>query len=225
MASWMVHLRIADKLLDKIPGLSPIDFIIGSMAPDSGIPNEDRTNFTPSTKISHFKKDSRKASPEAFARKYFTLSQQKSYTAQQHAFYLGYLCHLLTDNLWSEQIARPCFQKYVGDGPPWFGPKVTEIKADWYDLDFKYLRDHPGFRAFRVYLGTVGFLNQYMDEFTSDAFENRRQYITSFYLQNNNNIDRNYTYLTEDEMNTFTESAVREILSQLDFFTDISKNL
>ena len=38
MASWMIHLRIADKLLDKIPNLSPIEFLMGSMAPDSGIP-------------------------------------------------------------------------------------------------------------------------------------------------------------------------------------------
>ena len=36
MASWMIHLRIADKLLDRIPGLSPIEFIMGNMAPDSG---------------------------------------------------------------------------------------------------------------------------------------------------------------------------------------------
>ena len=40
MASWMIHLRIADKLLDKIPDLSPIEFIMGNMAPDSGVPVE-----------------------------------------------------------------------------------------------------------------------------------------------------------------------------------------
>ena len=36
MASWMIHLRIADKLLDRIPDISPIEFIMGNMAPDSG---------------------------------------------------------------------------------------------------------------------------------------------------------------------------------------------
>ena len=55
MASWMVHLRIADRLLDRISGLSPVEFIMGNIAPDSGIPNEDWTAFKPSTKISHFR--------------------------------------------------------------------------------------------------------------------------------------------------------------------------
>lgn len=30
MASWMVHLRIADKLLDNVPDLSPVEFIVGN---------------------------------------------------------------------------------------------------------------------------------------------------------------------------------------------------
>ena len=219
MASWMVHLRIADRLLDRIPGLSPVEFIMGSMAPDSGVPNEDWSAFTPSTDISHFKADSRKAGPEAFAAKYFTPSHQESQTAQQYSFYLGYLCHLLTDNLWSQEIARPCFRKYVGGEPPYSGPLVWQIKADWYDLDFKYLRDHPGFRAFRAYLGSVGFVNTYMEEFASDALDNRRQYITDFYLRENPNIDREYPYLTEAEMDGFVEVSVTQILSQLKSFT------
>ena len=218
MASWMVHLRIADRLLDQIPGLSPVEFILGNMAPDSGVPNEDWSSFTPSTDISHFTLDDRKASPEGFCAKYFTPQRQEEYDIRQYSFYAGYLCHLLTDNLWSETIARPCFRKYVGDGPPWFGPTVSRIKADWYDLDFKYLRDRPGFRAFRAYLGAVGFVNTFMEEFAPDAFENRRQYITDFYLQTHDNIDREYPYLTEAEMNGFVDSAVAQILADLKNF-------
>ena len=180
MASWMVHLRIADKLLDKIPSLSPIEFIVGNIAPDSGVPNEDWSKFSPPTSVSHFKSGSEKAGPEAFAQKYFTPYQRKNYDDVQFGFYLGYLTHLITDVLWSEQIARPCFQKHIGGEPPYRDPKVWEIKEDCYDLDYKYLRDHPGFRAFRVYLGAVGFQNRFMDEFSEDAFDNRRQYITDF---------------------------------------------
>lgn len=55
MASWMVHLRIADKLMDLISNLSYTEFVIGNIAPDSGVPNEDWSIFTPSTEISHFK--------------------------------------------------------------------------------------------------------------------------------------------------------------------------
>ena len=221
MASWMVHLRIADKLLDQIPDLSPIEFIVGNLAPDSGVPNEDWSAFTPSYTISHFKADGRKASPDAFAAKYFTLQQQKGYNEKEFAFYLGYLTHLLTDVLWSQQIAKPSFQRFLGE-PPYPAEMVNKIKDDWYDLDFKYLRDHPGFRAFRVYLGCVGFQNTFMEEFAEDAFENRRQYITSFYLEENDHIDREYPYLKEAEMDAFVEAAAADILLMLRQYTQLS---
>ena len=215
MASWMVHLRIADALLDKIPGLSPIEFIVGNIAPDSGVPNEDWSAFTPSYTISHFKTGSDKAGPEAFAEKYFTPEQREQYDERQYGFYLGYLTHLLTDVLWSKQIALPSFKMHIGGEPPFRGPQVDTIKDDWYDLDYKYLRDHPGFRAFRVYLGCVGFRNTFMDEFSEDAMDNRRQYITDFYLQGKDNLDREYPYLTEAEMNAFVEQATQTILDIL----------
>lgn len=215
MASWMVHLRIADKLLDRIPGLSPVEFIVGNLAPDSGVPNEDWSAFTPPYAVSHFKTGNQKAGPEAFAAKYFTPELQNTYDNQQYSFYLGYLSHLLTDQLWSKQIAKPSFHKHIGGEPPFRGPLVEKIKDDWYDLDYKYLRDHPGFRAFRVYLGCVGFRNNFMEEFSEDAFDNRRIYITDFYLQGKENLDREYPYLTETEMDHFVQEGTASILEIL----------
>lgn len=211
MASWMVHLRIADKLLDRIPGLSPVDFIVGNIAPDSGVPNEDWSAFFPPTSVSHFKTGKEKAGPERFAEKYFRSEQREAYDNRQFSFFLGYLSHLLTDRLWANEIAWPSFRKYIGGEPPYSGPIVWEIKEDWYDLDFKYLRDHPGFRAFRVYLGAVGFENSFMEEFSSDAFDNRRAYITGWYLEGKENLDREYPYLTEGQMDAFVEEATRSI--------------
>ena len=215
MASWMVHLRIADKLLDNISDLSPVEFIVGNVAPDSGVPNEDWSVFTPSTQVSHFKTDSSKANPDAFAGKYFTPALQAGYSGQQYGFYLGYLVHLITDVLWVRDIYDPSKLRFAEEWDKDPDNFIWKLKADWYDLDFKFLRDHPGFRAFRVYLGAVGFVNEYMEEFSPDAFDNRRQYITSFYLENNDHLDRDYPYLTEPEMDAFTDNAVKEILQLL----------
>lgn len=215
MASWMVHLRIADKLLDKIPGLSPVEFIVGNIAPDSGVPNADWSQFFPNTTVSHFKSDGKNADPAAFAAKYFQPEQQASYNEQQYAFYLGYYVHLITDTLWVRDIYRPTCKKFASlrEADP---VKFTwTIKEDWYDLDYKYLRDHPGFRAFRVYLGALGFRNDFMEEFSADAFDNRREYITDFYLQGKENLDREYPYLTEAEMDTFVQNATEEIFRRL----------
>ena len=213
MASWMIHLRIADKLLDKIPGLSPIEFIMGNMAPDSGVPNEDWSSFSPSTAVSHYRVDNGQGKKiievNRYLDAYFTPELRSTYTEQQYAFYLGYYTHLLTDTIWSELVARPVRKQF---------PQVSweEIKEDWYDLDFLYIKKHPGFRAFRAYLGSVGFVNRYMDFFAPDAFDNRREYITSFYLQPKENLDREYRYLTETAANEFVEVAVSRILARLE---------
>ena len=49
MATWMVHLRIADGIMKEIPKLERQEFIMGNIAPDSGVPNEDWSVFTPNT--------------------------------------------------------------------------------------------------------------------------------------------------------------------------------
>ncbi len=218
MASWMVHLRIADKLLSAIPNLSEKEFLVGSIAPDSGVPNADWSAFTPNTKISHFKTEGQKADPAAFAAKYFTPVQQKGYSQKQYSFYLGYLTHLMTDVFWSEQIVHPTLEKYAKEDAPDREDFIWKIKEDWYDLDFKYLRDHPGFRAFRIYQSCEGFRNDYMEEFSTDAFDNRRQYICGFYGEEKENLDREYPYLTEAEMDVFVERGAAAILANANLF-------
>ncbi len=215
MASWMVHLHIADKLLDHMPNLSATEFIVGNIAPDSGVPNVDWSAFSPPTTVSHFKSAGRKADPDAFAAKYFTPEQQWAYNPKQYSFYLGYLTHLLTDVLWSHQIARPALDRFGKTDAPDREEFIWKLKKDWYDLDFKYLRDNPKFRAFQIYQEAVDFRNAYMEEFASDAFDNRRKYITGFYLTGREGLDREYPYLTETEMNQFVEEAVHTILDSL----------
>lgn len=217
MASWMVHLRIADNLLSQIPNLSETEFIVGNIAPDSGIPNEDWTSFTPSAAISHYRRDSgekvgKKIDLSAYIRQYFTPEQQKAYSGGQYAFYLGYLTHLLTDILWADKIALPAFRKHIGENASVKDPLVPKIKDDWYDLDFLFLREHPDFHAFAVYESAVGFENTYMTEFSPDAFDNRRVYITSFYRKPNGHLDREYPYLTKGEMDAFVENSTEEII-------------
>ena len=211
MASWMVHLRIADRLLDRMPWLSPAEFVMGNIAPDSGVPNADWSQFTPNTAVSHFKEGDGKACPQRFAAKYFTFSQQERYSDAQYAFYLGYLVHLITDVLWVRDVYAPSklrFSEERAKDPEHF---IWKLKEDWYDLDYKYLRDNPDFRAFRIFRNADGFVNSYMEEFAPDAFDNRRQYITGFYLQEKDNLDRCYPYLSESEMDAFVENSVREI--------------
>ena len=140
---------------------------------------------------------------------------RRSYSPPQYSFYLGYLTHLVTDVLWSERIVHPsldAFPELVAQGKD---TAIWRFKEDWYDLDFKYLRDHPGFRAFSLYRGAEGFQNSYMEEFSEDAFDDRRRYITGFYLEGRDDLDREYPYLSEEAMDRFVKDAADSILQQL----------
>lgn len=54
MATWIGHLRIAEHLLNEIEGLDESYFALGSLAPDSGVPDENWENFDPPSEITHF---------------------------------------------------------------------------------------------------------------------------------------------------------------------------
>ena len=52
-----------------------------------------------------------------------------------------------------------------------------------------------------------------MDIFSTDAFENRRQYICGFYHSNNHGeLHREYKYLTPEEADAFVINTTRWIL-------------
>lgn len=218
MASWMVHLRIADRLLDSLPKLSAVDFVVGNIAPDSGVPNQDWSEFAPSVIVSHFRVDHsipKAIHIPAFVERYFTPEQRTRYTPAQYSFFLGYLVHLITDQLWSKQVVNGLKKSFPAQWDDDRTALINRAKEDWYDLDYKYLRQHPDFRAFRIYAGAAGYKNTFMTEFAPDAFDNRRQYITSFYREENNHLDREYPYFKEEQMDRFVSEATQEILSRL----------
>lgn len=215
MASWMVHLRIADKLMNEISNLSYTEFVVGNIAPDSGVPNDDWSAFTPSGDVSHFKTTDEEGFKDIhlneYVEQFYTVEQRKRYNDKQKSFYLGYLTHLLTDMMWANGIVRPSKDKFKSlfdkDRTVW----VRTLKKDWYDLDFLYIKKNPNFRSYLIYKNSVGFNNDYIDLFSVDAFENRRKYIANFYSGGRENVEREYTYLKEEEMNRFVDESSEKI--------------
>ncbi|QAA32163.1 hypothetical protein C1I91_11160 [Clostridium manihotivorum] len=108
-------------------------------------------------------------------------------------------------------IVRPCIDKfkslYDKDRAEW----IWTLKKDWYDLDFMYIKKNPNFRAFSIYKNADEIHNEYMDFFSDDAFENRREYILSFYGSEKDNLEREYTYLKEEEMDRFVDESAEKI--------------
>lgn len=224
MASWMIHLRIADKLLDKLNNITTTEFIMGNIAPDSGVPNEDWSVFTPSGDISHFKEESidgwKNINIDKFINTHFTKEHINGYTKKEYSFFLGYYTHLLTDIEWVKQVCQPSEERFA-DLCKELGRVnfVWTLKKDWYDLDFLYLKKNPDFRAFRLYEQSKDFKNTFMDIFAEDAFENRRQYITGFYLSGREDLEREYPYLNEIQTEAFVERTVDIIMNLIQKLT------
>lgn len=110
MATWIAHLRIADFLLQRFHGLQETEFIVGNLAPDSGVPNQDWSCYEPPSQVSHFRDEENQVQYKLFADQHFTKEQQKSFHNRQFSFYFGYLTHLMTDILWDEWVVEPCKQ-------------------------------------------------------------------------------------------------------------------
>lgn len=214
MASWMVHLRVADALLDKFDGLEETAFVVGNIAPDSGVPTPDRSAYVPDKKTSHFQISeggTTEKSIEYFISLYFREEMRKAYDSSRYSFYLGYIVHLWTDVLWKQEIWYPSVDKYRSDYEADPKGMTGKWKKDWYDLDFLYLMDYPDFRAFRIFEQEAGFENSYLDIFAKDAFDDRRKHIARFYRKERENLDREYPYLTKIAMDKFVEYAVQYI--------------
>ncbi len=226
MASWMVHLCIADRLLDELSDVSAEHFIMGNIAPDSGEPNEDWSIYKPDKAVSHYeeayererngrRERAKRIRTDLFLSEYFTQEKRAGYTREQDSFYLGYLTHLMTDILWRRNVFDKSMAEYEERAAEDRDALIWELKADWYDLDFLYLKKHPDFRAFRIYSGLAGFKNCYMDQFSKEAFDDRRKYITAFYLAGKDNLEREYMYLTPEAANQFVGESCADILRQI----------
>ena len=218
MATWMAHLRIADKLLDLFDFVDQSEFIMGNIAPDSGIPCG--MEYVPDKKTSHFMiKNSDGKSTfgwQQFSEKYLSCEKIKTYDKKEFSFFLGYLTHLMSDLKWIEAVHIPLKEK---DGENYRKDKNATIwkwKKDWYDLDHQFIRDNPDFRAFSICKNAAEFKNTYLDFFSETAFDERRAFIVDFYSHFTNDLDREYVWLTEEVMKQYVEKAVGFILEKTD---------
>lgn len=215
MATWIVHLRIAESLLEWIPGLVAEKFVLGNVGPDSGKPDEKWEKFTPDSAITHFGgycNARRELADLEFYQRYL-LPQHSAPDPDLVSFRLGYFFHLLTDNLWSEKIGRPTHRRWAGQ----FATDkdfIWEIKKDWYGLDFIHVRDHTDcifwrvFRLARPYPGGLEFLIPESLAWSVD-------HIQKYYLKNDEEIqalfDRPYIYLSQAEVDFFVDESFRKL--------------
>jgi hypothetical protein len=133
MGTWICHLRIAEKLLPHLQEVDKTLFTFGNLAPDSGVPNEDWTEFDPPKEVTHYL---RKGEGEWMIR---DLDYYREYLANlnlqedipKYSFRLGYFIHLFNDIMWSKYIHHTtvnAFNDLINEDK---GKAWKLIKKDW----------------------------------------------------------------------------------------------
>lgn len=130
MATWLVHLRVADKIFDSMDIRDGSLFFAGSIAPDA--------DNLPDT--SHRCKNGDKTTCDAdgFYKEYL---RGKTETPL-FDFYTGYYIHLLTDVLWHTQKIEPLKHRSKDE--------IKTVKQAWRSVDQAFLFENPAFRPINM---------------------------------------------------------------------------
>ena len=198
MATWIAHLRIAENLLSYGFHLDIEPFLVGSIAPDSGI-DDGAGGWIPDKDTTHWR-DVNYFQPENF---YDAYVAERELDTQHLAFYMGYYAHLVADIEWIANIWQPL--KHDSDialkleADPDF---VWEIKKDWYGHDFVYLKEHPDNIFTRIF-HTIEQVPDYLDYFPNGAFTMAVERIKAYYAdteKHEQSLNHNYPYLSRFDM-------------------------
>jgi len=211
MATWIAHLRIADKILKELP-YKRLEFLAGNIGPDSGLPNEDYSRFDPPKSVTHFLDENKRDHPASkiSSSLFYDNHLQNDITDYK----IGYYAHLITDVRWSillvnQRKENPDLYKQLKEDPSF----IWEIKKDWYGLDFKYVYEINS-DIFNEFM-TIKAVPDHLDYFPKGALDIQLKNIQNYYSDKGQWPQGQGIYLKEKEMDTFVEETALYIIEKL----------
>ncbi len=234
MASWVTHLIIADKVLEKVPELDRRGFCVGSIAPDCNVENADWSAFTPSREVTHWMTGKEKTASDSsrFYQAYIAGRRQRLGKGEEYAFLLGYYAHLIADAeylrfvrdeeriaaAWSRIKSHPVLgEKSTGMPETWDSLKKLIGKEDRimdiYTMEAEYLERHPDSGYYTEILGLEDFPD-YIDYLPHGAIV--RKIKVMGYIPEKKTGTFPYVLLSREEYSCFVTRAVALIADRLD---------
>jgi len=204
MGTWICHLRVGEHLLERLPHLDETAFILGSLAPDSGIPNADWTVFDPPKTVTHFLhagEGEEQIRDLVFYRRYLDGSRPEADLAA-YSFRLAYFFHLICDSLYVRLVWKPTEQVLQEEIARRGKYAVVEmVKEDWYGLDHRYVRAHPECAFWQVLMRSPN-PPAYLDFIPAQALGQQLDYIRAYYSTPDpaRVLDRPFPHMSEATM-------------------------
>ena len=164
MATWITHFIIADKVLERLPYFDRQSFLVGNIAPDCNVENEDFTSFVPSRELTHWMSSDRKTETDSdrFYHEYIENREDQIRDHKEKSFLLGYYAHLIVDaefskymrdtdriaSVWKRIQEHPVLSQKAENLPQcWDSIKALiskkERTRDIHTIEAEYLETHP----------------------------------------------------------------------------------
>ncbi len=209
MATWVLHLRVAEKIAKKLDFLDETAYYVGTIAPDSGR-MVDNFTYLPNKDVSHWKREGvsyeqRFEDNADFFSKYCENEKDNF----KRSFYLGYYVHILTDTVYVRDIIHPFIK---ANGKDFWRANIEKIRAGWYEIDHRFVAKNRDFHPLEVIYGVREFKNTFLDYFTEDDITERILFAADLYR--NGKPNENAEFVTHDEqkaeelIDTMTETII-----------------
>src|SRR5688572_24531331 len=215
MGTWISHLRVAEKLMGHFPELDEVPFAFGNLSPDSGIPNEDWTQFDPPKEVTHFLRrgEGEHTIHDLVYYEQYLANIKPAEDKKLYSFRLGYFFHLICDIMWAKRIGAATkrdFKELFDKSPK---EAVGIIKDDWYGLDQLYVRHHTESSFWHVIMANPD-PPSYLPFVKNEALHQQYAHIRKYYSQQEDQwfLSLPYQYLNESTMSRMVNDSVEAIL-------------
>ena len=233
MASWVTHLIIADRVIEKISWLCKHEFCVGNIAPDCNVENENWTQFTPSREVTHWMSKERKEASDCyrFYEEYIEERKKNINSVQEESFLLGYYAHLITDAefqryirddnrvkaAWSRIRKHAILsQKSEGMVENWDSVKILingkERMKDIYSIENEYLEKYPDSGYLTEIIGLKSFPD-YIDYLPEGAIA--RKIGIMGYMPKMGIGEFTYIGMSREEYDTFLDRATKLVIKEI----------
>ncbi|NLM45003.1 MAG: hypothetical protein GX201_13515 [Clostridiales bacterium] len=199
MTTLLTHLRVAEKIKERIKDLDLDYFMAGFITPDSG--GKEMTHFYKS------KNQEKYIDVKCYYNRHLRPETLLHRSDKTRAFYWGYYFHLIVDNLWSEIYYKPIKKRYNCKEDFNF-----LFNQDMCILDFEYLEQNPENNIFLIFSSIDVNLEFFLDFPPALIYDNIKN-IKAYYSNVDNKPKNNLQFLKEKDIEEFIITAVNESIN------------
>lgn len=207
MASWAVHFRIADRIIDKLE-VDTQYFIIGNIAPDCGVPCAG--GYDPPSEVTHRTNNGNYKGNCDYKSIYNDFIVPAD-DFKSKSFWIGYYVHLFTDCLWVKDLCHSIVDNF--ESMKAADAAAKQIRREWYNLDFEYFNNNKS-KSFELFKEYSVFDEDYPDFYKNNDIARQMKNIVKFYSDNNPSAMR-YIYTTPEMVDDFIINAELKICRNL----------